>query len=112
MDPQKVFCPNWACPARGRTGAGNIGIHSQKEQRYICRECHKTFAARKGTAFYRLRTAADTVSLVITLLAYGCPVQAIVAAFGLDERTVARWQQRAGQHSQAVHEHLVEQPRD
>jgi hypothetical protein len=31
------------------------------------------------------------VLMVLTLLlAHGCPVQAIVAAFGLDERTVAR----------------------
>jgi len=29
------------------------------------------------------------VVLVVTLLAHGCPVQAIVAAFGFDERTVA-----------------------
>jgi hypothetical protein len=32
-----------------------------------------------------------------------------VAAFGLDERTVARWLAQAGQHCQRVHEHLVEQ---
>ena len=47
--------------------------------------------------------------LVITLLCHGCPTQAIVAAFGLDERTVARWFSEAGRHCQRVHEHLVEQ---
>jgi hypothetical protein len=47
--------------------------------------------------------------LVLTLLCHGCPTQAIVAAFGLDERTVARWLAGAGQHCQRVHEHLVEQ---
>ena len=31
-----------------------------------------------------------------------------MAAFDLDERTVADWQQRAGTHAQQVHEHLVE----
>jgi hypothetical protein len=46
--------------------------------------------------------------LVITLLCHGCPTQAIVAAFGLDERTVARWFSEAGRHCQRVHEHLVE----
>jgi transposase-like protein len=91
---------------------GNIGIHSQKEQRFICHECHKTFSATTGTAFYRLRTAAETVSLVVTLLAHGCPVQAIVAAFGFDERTIAAWRARSGRQGQAVHEYLVEQPRD
>ncbi len=47
--------------------------------------------------------------LVLTLLCHGCPTQAIVAAFGLDERTVARWFLEAGRHCQRVHEHLVEQ---
>ena len=45
---------------------------------------------------------------MVTLLAYGCPVQAIVAAFGVDERTVARWQARAGAQCRRVHEHLVQ----
>ena len=47
--------------------------------------------------------------LVLTLLSHGCPTQAIVAAFGLDERTVARWFSEAGRHGQRIHEHLVEQ---
>jgi transposase-like protein len=111
MDLATVFCPNPACPARGQTGQGNIGIHSRKEQRLICKQCHQTFTARKGTVFYRLRTPAETVSLVLTLLAHGCPLQAIVVAFGFDERTVAAWFARAGRQSQAVQEHLVEQPR-
>lgn len=112
MDPTMVFCPNRVCPARGQTGQGNIGIHSRKDKRFLCTECHKTFSATKGTALYRLRTAAETVTLVVTLLAHGCPPQAIVAAFGFDERTVMRWMARGGVQGQAVQEHLVEQPRD
>src|SRR5437763_17133559 len=112
MDPARTFCPNMACPARGQTGQGNIGIHSCKDKRFLCTACHKTFSATKGTAFYRLRTPAETVALVLTLLAHGCPLQAIVVAFGFDERTVAAWGTRAGRQGQAVQEHLVEQPRD
>jgi IS1 family transposase len=52
------------------------------------------------------------VSLVVTLLAHGCPLQAIVVAFGSDERTGAGWVARGGAQGQAVQEHLVEQPRD
>jgi transposase-like protein/IS1 family transposase len=112
MDPTTVCCPNWACPARGQSGQGNIGIHSRKDKRFICTQCDKTFTATKGTVFYRLRTSAETVTLVVTLLAHGCPPQAIVAAFGFDERTVARWMARGGRQGQAVQEHLVEHPRD
>jgi transposase-like protein len=96
MDPATTFCPNLACAARGQTGQGNIGIHSCKDKRFLCTACHKTFSATKGTAFYRLRTPAETVALVLTLLAHGCPLQAIVVAFGFDERTVAAWGTRAG----------------
>ena len=102
MDPTTVFCPNLACSARGHIGQGNIGIHSQKDQRFICTQCRKTFSATKGTVFYRLRTAAETVALVVTLLAHGCPVQAMVAACGCDARTVAAWWARSGRQGQAV----------
>jgi transposase-like protein len=112
MNPTTTFCPNWHCPARGQIGRGNIGIHSQKEQRFIGHACQKTFSARTGTVFYRLRTSAETVVLVVTLLAHGCPVHTIVAAFGFDERTVADWWARSGRQGQAVQKALVERPRD
>src|SRR5918992_3204892 len=108
MDPQEQFCHNPACPDRGQCGRGNICIHSRKEQRYRCSTCGRTFAATTGTLFYRQRTATEVVTLVLTLLCHGCPLQAIVAAFGFDERTVAQWQARAGEHCQEVHRHLVE----
>jgi transposase-like protein len=107
MDPTTVFCPNRHCPARGQTGMGNIAIHSQKEPRFICHECQKTFRATTGTAYYRLHTAVETVSRGVTLLAPGCPVQAIVAAWGFDERTVAAWWARSGRQGQAIQEYLV-----
>src|SRR5215208_664072 len=98
MDPRQQFCHNVDCPARGQMGQGNIGVQSQAEQRYVCHTCGRTFAATTGTAFYRLRTAADLVTVVLTLLSHGCPPQAIVAAFAVDERTVAGWLARAGSH--------------
>jgi transposase-like protein len=107
MDPTRQFCHNSDCPLRGQVGKGNIGVLSQKEQRYECTICHDTFSATKGTPFYRLHTPAEVVTLVLTLLGHGCPPQAIVAAFGFDERTVATWHARAGHHCQAVHEHRV-----
>jgi len=112
MDPTTAFCPNMDCPARGQAGKGNLGVHSRQDQRWRCRVCGKTFAATQGTAFYRLRTPVELMVVVVTLIAHGCPLQAIVAAFGFDERTVAAWLERAGRQSRAVHKHLVEQPRD
>ena len=59
--------------------------------------------------FEGLRKPVDLIVIVVTLLSYGCPVQAIVHAFGLDERTVADWRDRAGVHCQRVHQEIVEQ---
>jgi transposase-like protein len=75
MDPTSVFCPNSMCPARGHVNQGHISIHSRLEKRFICTQCHKTFAAAKGTVFYRLRTSTELVVTVVTWLAHGCPVQ-------------------------------------
>jgi transposase-like protein len=108
MNPRDLFCPNLDCPARGQKGKGNIRPHSQKDKRCICDTCGQTFTTTAGTIFYRLRSDPQLVMWVIVLLAYGCPIQAIVKAFGLDERTVRDWHRRAGKHCQQVHEHLVE----
>jgi len=75
----------------------------------MCEVCGSSFSATKGSIFYRLRTDPVTVMLVITLMAFGCPLQAIVVAFGFDERTVKDWWRRAGEHCEEVHKHLVGQ---
>lgn len=108
MNPQAQFCHNPACWAYGRAGEGHIVIHSQRERRYRCRRCARTFVATRGTALYRAHKAATVAVQVVTLLAHGCPPQAIVAAFGWDERTVVRYQQEAGAQCRRVHEHVVQ----
>jgi hypothetical protein len=78
------------------SGEGHLVIHSHKERRYRCKRCGRTFTETKDTAFYRMHKPRWLVLAVMTLLSYGCPVQAIVVAFGIDERTVARWQRESG----------------
>lgn len=108
MDPQSVFCPNSACPARGQWGRGNIRIQSQRERRYQCSLCGKTFSERVGTPFYRCRTAPEFITLALTLVAHGCPPLAIEAAFGVQARTVRAWIAAAGHHCEQVHQHQVQ----
>lgn len=112
MNPQPSFCPNLSCPSRGMENAGNLRAHDSLRNRWYCRTCETTFSGRRGTPFFGLKHDLDLVVRVLTLLAHGCPLQAIVAAFDLDERTVADWQRRAGEHCQRVHEAVVQTPQD
>jgi transposase-like protein len=107
MDPRARSCHDPDCPARGKPGLGNIRVHSRKERRYRCTTCGRTFAATHDTPLYRLKEPTESVIIVLSSLCHGCPLQAIVAAFGLDERTVAAWRDRAGRHGQHLHEHHV-----
>lgn len=107
MNPETVFCPKLSCAARGKVGVGNIRVHSEQEGRYRCDVCNETFTTTYGTIFYRLRTAPDLVMIVLVLLANGCPIPAIVAAYGFDERTIKNWWKRGGVHCEAVHTHVI-----
>jgi transposase-like protein len=112
MDPHEVFCLNPDCPARGQVGRGNVRVLSPQEQRYECSLCGKTWSVRKGTPFYRCRVAPSVIIQVLTLVAHGCPIPAIVAAFGFQARTVRRWVEAAGAHCEQIHQQEVVVPRD
>lgn len=114
MDPATTCCPHRACPASGQTGQGTRGLPSCKATRCIGTECPKPCSATTGTACSRRRTSAEPVSLVVTLMAHGCPRPARVGAFALAyaRGPVAAWWTRAGRQGQAVQEPLVEHPRD
>src|SRR5215210_2059909 len=102
MRPEVVVCPNSTCQASDR-----IGVHSHQERRYICHACGHTFSETLGTPLYRLKQPAWLVVVVLALLAGGCPIPAIVFAFGLDERTISDWQAKAGRHAKQVQEQVV-----
>jgi hypothetical protein len=111
MDPHAPFCPNPDCPARGQGGRGNLRGHCRKTRRSRGTTWDRTCVAPRGTPSSRRETAPETVPIVLTWLDHGCPRPAIGAAFGRDERTVARGQTRAGPHGQWVPEPLVQHGR-
>jgi len=107
MDPTQVCCPHEACPARGPGGNGNITGHRRQQARSRCTGCEQTFRARRGTMCSWKQTPVDRNVLVVTLLAHGCRVRAMVAAVGVTAETVRTWAAEAGVHGAQVHRHLV-----
>jgi hypothetical protein len=94
--------------ASGQVGQGTIRVPRQAAPRVRGTTCGQPCAAPTGTPFDRWRTAADLVTRVLTWLSQGGPTQAIVAAVGLEERTVAAWLVRAGQPGQPVPQHGIQ----
>ncbi len=109
MNPPHLFCSNPSCTSRGLVGAGNIlrAGYAHGRQRYECKVCGHSFTQTQGTPLYRLKTDPKTYRQIMTLLAWGTCIQAIVAAFDMDERTLYAWLRAAGAHCQRVHENLV-----
>jgi len=106
MDPTQGCCPTAACPASGPGGNGNITGHRRQEARSRCTGCEQTFRARRGTLVSWQQTPVDSIVLVVTLLAHGWPVRALVAAVGVTAETVRPWA-AAGVHGAQVHRHPV-----
>lgn len=100
MEPGLVKCPY--CERQDR-----IGVHNRTEKLYICHACKKTFSETQGTVYENLHYPSWVVVLVLKLLAFGCPVQAIVQAMYFDERTIASWQAKAGRKGKQVQEEIV-----
>lgn len=105
MEQQPLNLKLMSCPHCGETE--RLGVHVEAERRLICHSCGRTFAETKGTVFFGLHYPIWVIVLVLTLLAYGCPLATIVAAFYVDERTVALWHRKAGQQGQRVQREVV-----
>jgi IS1 family transposase/transposase-like protein len=106
-------CPSPACPYYGivdervhaLVGYGHHGT-SDRIQDFRCQACGTKVSARRGTALAHLKTPPARVGEVLGALAEGLDVAAAVRVFGHGEGTIARWQARAGQHADRLHNAL------
>ena len=95
-----TLCPYCPVPIK-------VGVHSRQHGRYRCHGCQNTFTQSHSPPLYGLKTDLNVVTLILTLLIFGCPLPATLMAFKIDERTLADWLDKAGEHAQRVQEHLV-----
>src|SRR5438034_10840178 len=105
----RYFARTWTAWQEGKVERAPLSATERNAPDIGARPAARRGAGQADTMFEGLRKPKALIVIVVTLLAYGCPIQAIVQAFGLDERTVASWRDRAGKHCQEVHQAVVQQ---
>ena len=105
-----TFCLNKECRLYAKVDAGNIikfGRSRQGVQRYHCKCCKITFAATRGTLFYRKHTPLKDILETLALLAEGVRISSLSRAKGFKEDTILSWLREAARHAEAVEEVLM-----
>jgi len=106
-----AFCPNEECHQYAKVDEGNIikfGRSRQGVQRYRCKSCATTFAATRGTLFYRKHAPLKDILETLALLAEGVRISSLSRAKGFKEDTILRWLREASRHAEAVEDVLLE----
>lgn len=106
------FCPNPECEDYGDVEASVIiryGKTRDGRQRYQCKSCQKTFNERKGTLFYKRKTAEKDILECLALLAEGVRISSISRTKGIKEDTILSFLREAAQHAQEVEAVLLNQ---
>lgn len=104
---EQLSCLNPECEYYGKTGAGNIGIHSRADKRYYCTACKGRWSVRQGTIFYNLNTDEEKVLLALKLLAERNSLRGVSRILDVKKDTVGEWFRRAAQHADEVSEYLI-----
>ena len=85
-----AFCPNEECRNYAQADEANIikfGKSKQGVQRYRCKSCQTTFAATRGTLFYRKHTPLKDILETLALVAEGVRISSLSRAKGFSRRT-------------------------
>jgi hypothetical protein len=71
-----------------------------------CQCCQKRFSSRKGTPLYHLKKKSKEVEMVLWFMAKGVDLSVMGRYTGFADATLARWLNKAGQHSSRLHDTL------
>jgi len=110
-------CPVADCSSqlasRGDTARAEIIAHSSyktargKTRRWLCKSCGKTFIARHGTAYHRLRSSPATFDRAVQMNVEGMGKAAIGRLEGVSAATIGRWLERAARCATRLFDHVT-----
>lgn len=103
---QKPFSSNPSCPHCGAARVVRNG-HRAGQQRWLCRECGRTFGAISGAAPYRLRTPPAEIARALRIVRRYGSLKAAEEVTGHKYETVGRWLRAASRYREAITGALV-----
>ena len=81
--PPATVARIWSALQEGTSGKALLSVTDGSPPALAARSAEKRQVAQEGTMFAGVRTPTEVVVLVVRLLSYGCPILAMVHAFGL-----------------------------
>ncbi len=99
--PDNPLCPH--CGGRHVIRNG----HKDGRQRWVCRECGRSFGPTFGTAMYRLRTPPEEVARALLVVMRRGSLSAAEEITGHKYETIGRWLRAAARQAEMITEVLV-----
>ena len=109
MNFSTCYCPNQKCSQYGLYGFGDNIIRRGFDNdvpRLKCNQCHGTFSARYGTAYFEIRAEKRIYTIGVRALAEGNSLRGASRIVEVDKDTISDWLNKAGRHCRTVTTYL------
>lgn len=95
MNIRDQYCPNETCKYYHKELAGNVVVHSRKQNRFRCSSCRKTWVAHINEVHYGLKTGERKVIVTRYLLeTEEMSIRGVAQFLGVSPSTVQRFKKR------------------
>jgi IS1 family transposase len=105
-NPRCLYYANTDAEIHALVAAGHQG-RTDHIQQFRCQACGTKVSARWGTPLAHLKTPPARIGEVLSTLAEGLAISAAVRVFGHGEATITRWRDRAADHAERLHRHVL-----
>jgi len=112
IDTEGQCCLNLFCRYFGITDAAvhalvGDGVQGPNRIQLLrCQACGRGFSSRRNTPLRYLKTSVERIEMCLWLLAEGVDIAVLVRFTGHVDATLSRWLERAGRHSERLHQQL------
>lgn len=107
-------CSNRDCALQGKKATGRIVLNGTRRtregtliQRFLCKECGKSFSSRRSPVFSELRSPEKRVLEALKLLAEGMPLRGVAKNLGVKRDTVRYWLKVAAEQGEKIEERYI-----